>query len=71
MSENGFPEPDVAVESTDPSALEERTDSGETVTVLGVRARSEFEEWHVADGEPFELGPDNCTSSQTALTGDD
>ncbi|MFB6155548.1 MAG: MBL fold metallo-hydrolase [Haloferacaceae archaeon] len=54
MSDSGYPESDVAVESTDPSELKERIDRGEPVTILDVRAQSEFEEWHL-DGPSVEI----------------
>jgi glyoxylase-like metal-dependent hydrolase (beta-lactamase superfamily II) len=54
MSDNGYPEPDVTVESTDPSELKARIDRGEEVTVLDVRAQSEYEEWHI-DGPNVEI----------------
>ena len=41
---------DVPVESMSPAELRERITAGEPVTILDVRAPSEFEEWHV-DGD--------------------
>jgi glyoxylase-like metal-dependent hydrolase (beta-lactamase superfamily II) len=41
---------DVPVESVDPEELRDRIESGEPVTILDVRAESEFDAWHI-DGE--------------------
>ena len=41
---------DVPVESMPPDELEARVEAGEDVTILDVRAGSEFEEWHI-EGE--------------------
>jgi glyoxylase-like metal-dependent hydrolase (beta-lactamase superfamily II)/rhodanese-related sulfurtransferase len=50
MDAEDFPTPDVEVESITPKALEDRIDSGESVTLLDARMESEHEEWHI-DGE--------------------
>ncbi|WP_435195935.1 MBL fold metallo-hydrolase [Natronomonas sp. EA1] len=53
MSELPFPEPDEPVAPTSPESLKRRIDAGESVTVLDVRAASEYEAWHI-DGETVE-----------------
>ena len=53
MDEDDFPTPDAAVGSIEPGALKERIDAGEQVTVLDVRAPSEFATWRV-DGPSVE-----------------
>lgn len=52
MSE--YPEPDVAVDALSPSALAARLAAGESVRLLDVRNRDEFEAWHV-DGPSVEV----------------
>ena len=42
-----FPAPDVAVESVTPDELKERIDREERVTLLDVRKRDTYEEWHI------------------------
>ena len=42
-----FPSSDVPVESLDPGDLEARIESGAPVTILDVRATSEYEKWHI------------------------
>ncbi len=54
MSEAVFPTPQVPVESLTPAALKDRIDGDESVTILDVRAQSEFEEWHL-DGDDVEI----------------
>ncbi|WP_158058020.1 MBL fold metallo-hydrolase [Halorussus halophilus] len=54
MSEEAFPTPDVEVGSIEPETLKEQIDSGESVTILDVRAESEFDEWHL-DGDSVEI----------------
>ncbi len=44
------PTPDVPVESIDPVDLKAQIDEGESVTILDVRAQSEFDEWHIDGG---------------------
>ncbi|MFC4360520.1 MBL fold metallo-hydrolase [Halobium salinum] len=48
------PEPDVEVESIAPEDVKRRIDDGEPVTILDVRAESEFEEWGI-DGDSVEV----------------
>ncbi|WP_254536951.1 MBL fold metallo-hydrolase [Halomarina litorea] len=50
MSEQSFPDPGVPVDSMDAETLKGRIDDAQDVTVLDVRAESEYETWHV-DGE--------------------
>ncbi|WP_254538463.1 MBL fold metallo-hydrolase [Halomarina litorea] len=52
--DDGFPEPDADVESIAPEALKQRIDDGRPVTILDVRAESEYEEWRI-DGESAEV----------------
>ena len=54
MSEAVFPTPQVPVESLEPARLKEQIEAGEPVTILDVRAESEFDEWHI-DGETVEI----------------
>ncbi|MFC6838090.1 MBL fold metallo-hydrolase [Halomarina ordinaria] len=49
-----FPDPDADVASVAPETLKRRIDDGEPVTLLDVRATSEFEEWHI-DGDSVEV----------------
>ena len=51
MSE--YPDPDVEVDAQSPTALAERLAAGESVRLLDVRNRDEFETWHV-DGPTVE-----------------
>jgi len=53
MDDMDFPTPDVEVESITPSELKASIDAGEDVTLLDVRAQSEYEEWHI-DGDSVE-----------------
>src|SRR6056297_2700543 len=53
MDDMDFPTPDVEVESVTPSELKASIDAGENVTLLDVRAESEYEEWHI-DGDSVE-----------------
>ncbi len=53
MDDMDFPTPDVEVESITPSELKASIDAGEDVTLLDVRAESEYEEWHI-DGDSVE-----------------
>ena len=53
MDDMDFPTPDVEVESVTPSELKASIDAGEDVTLLDVRAESEYEEWHI-DGDSVE-----------------
>jgi len=53
MDDMDFPTPDVEVESITPSELKASIDAGEEVTLLDVRAESEYEEWHI-DGDSVE-----------------
>ncbi len=48
-----LPDDAAAVEPIEPAALKEQIDSGEAVTILDVRAESEFEEWQI-EGENVE-----------------
>ncbi|WP_458189604.1 MBL fold metallo-hydrolase [Haladaptatus sp. NG-WS-4] len=52
--DDAFPESDVPVDSLDPERLAERIDSGDTVTILDVRAESEFDDWHI-EGENVDI----------------
>ncbi|MFC5973622.1 MBL fold metallo-hydrolase [Halomarina salina] len=52
--DDGFPEPEAEVESIVPEALKQRIDDGRPVTILDVRAESEYEEWRI-DGETAEV----------------
>jgi len=54
MSEAVFPTPQVPVESLEPASLKEQIEAEEPVTILDVRAESEFQEWHI-DGETIEI----------------
>ena len=49
MEADDFPEPAVDVTAIDPSTLKEQIDSEEGVTILDVRATSEYEEWAIDD----------------------
>lgn len=51
---DGFPEPDADIESIAPEALKQRIDAGQPITILDVRAESEFDEWSI-DGEAVEV----------------
>jgi glyoxylase-like metal-dependent hydrolase (beta-lactamase superfamily II) len=53
MNEMDFPTPDAHVESVAPDALRRAIDSGEPMTILDTRMRSEYGEWHI-DGENVE-----------------
>lgn len=50
MSDHGFPESDVEVESIEPRELKERIDDGDNLFLLDTRAPEEFEQWHI-EGE--------------------
>ncbi|GAA0235349.1 MBL fold metallo-hydrolase [Haladaptatus pallidirubidus] len=53
MSESPFPSPTAEVETVTPNELYERIDTGESVTLLDVRATDEYEKWKI-DGENVE-----------------
>ncbi|MFW5905740.1 MAG: rhodanese-like domain-containing protein, partial [archaeon] len=48
------PTSDVSVDSVESTELKRQIDGGESVTILDVRAESEFDEWHI-DGESVEI----------------
>jgi len=53
MNADDFPTPDADVAAVTPETLKSRIDAGEEVTLLDVRAQSEYEEWHI-DGDSVE-----------------
>ncbi|RZV10419.1 glyoxylase-like metal-dependent hydrolase (beta-lactamase superfamily II) [Natrinema hispanicum] len=53
MNADDFPTPDADVAAVTPETLKSRIDAGEEVTLLDVRAHSEYEEWHI-DGDSVE-----------------
>src|SRR6056297_1774203 len=53
MNADDFPTPDADVAAVTPETLKSRIDAGEEVTLLDVRAESEYEEWHI-DGDSVE-----------------
>ncbi|WP_435359883.1 MBL fold metallo-hydrolase [Haloarchaeobius sp. DFWS5] len=48
MSEPTFPDAEASVDSIDPDRLYEQVDGGDEVTILDVRATSEYEKWHIS-----------------------
>jgi glyoxylase-like metal-dependent hydrolase (beta-lactamase superfamily II)/rhodanese-related sulfurtransferase len=53
MNPEDFPEVDADVDAVTAESLKARIDDGEPVTLLDVRAPSEFDEWRI-EGEPVE-----------------
>ena len=47
MNADGFPTPDVEVDSIEPETLKARIDDGGEVTLLDTRMESEYEEWRI------------------------
>ncbi|WP_248897111.1 MBL fold metallo-hydrolase [Haloplanus halobius] len=47
MTKGEDADPDETVESTTPTELKQRIDSGEDVFILDVRSEGDFEEWHI------------------------
>jgi len=47
MEADDFPEPAAEVSAIDPATLKSRIDAGDDVTILDVRATSEYEEWAI------------------------
>ena len=53
MDSEDFPSTSVTPGTIAPKQLKERIDAGETVTLLDVRSRADYEEWHI-EGEPVD-----------------
>jgi rhodanese-related sulfurtransferase len=64
-----FPSSDVPVESLDPGDLEARIESGAPVTILDVRATSEYGKWHIG-GENVRIVNVPCFDFLEGVTDD-